>query len=605
MAGYGGSYAITDWSSVASFAGTNLKLYIILNAKREFLYNGKSYLEIAEMFKDNPQVKGYTINEPDTPSGGMGASEVNSWATKIKTIDPDAEVVVLFAGLTGNTQPKNNHPPGMTDGWLKALSKVDAIGTDPYVLLDDTYTDANEGARLESYVSYTLNKAVAYNKKALIVLQAHTVGGRPRPPTADEEYAMIYRTLSVLKQSSYPPTREFMLNYFRFPLIPQELLEVIHDTDSNWFKAQLPVNQPPAIKQFLMVEAPSARLQNRDLSFLLEVCDPDGGALAARLDYGDGTADDFAITGCQTVGRVHKFSQSGAFKVVLTIKDNKETVRSELDFMVLADQGLPPPNTPPVIKKFQLATNSAQIAGSPAMFEVDVCDPDSDAVVLDFNYGDGHLDSGIPQACGTGLRTHTYVNPGNFRAALTATDSRQGRAGAVTSVTIGSAPPPVINSRPTAVITTISPNPALKSQTISFMGSGVDPDGAITDYEWATNNTVVSIQTSFTKSDLAVGSYTISFRVKDNLGLWSSEVTAQLEVKGCPTLPSQTQAGRDLDGNGLCEDATGNSTFGFSDLILLFKNMAYIQAQNLDRFFDCSKNSVFDFTDLGCFFKDL
>ncbi|MBE3136473.1 MAG: right-handed parallel beta-helix repeat-containing protein [Thermoplasmata archaeon] len=88
------------------------------------------------------------------------------------------------------------------------------------------------------------------------------------------------------------------------------------------------------------------------------------------------------------------------------------------------------------------------------------------------------------------------------------------------------------NQAPTAYITYITPNPATQEQPISFSGSGSDTtDGFIASYNWRSNVTgQLSTQASFTTSNLPAGAHTISFKVQDNEGAWSTEKTASITI---------------------------------------------------------------------------
>jgi len=77
------------------------------------------------------------------------------------------------------------------------------------------------------------------------------------------------------------------------------------------------------------------------------------------------------------------------------------------------------------------------------------------------------------------------------------------------------------NQKPIAYIDSISPNPAIQGQTISFNGHGSDNDGSIVAWQWRLNGNVISSSEDFEKSDFSVGTYNIGFRVKDNEDKWS------------------------------------------------------------------------------------
>jgi len=91
------------------------------------------------------------------------------------------------------------------------------------------------------------------------------------------------------------------------------------------------------------------------------------------------------------------------------------------------------------------------------------------------------------------------------------------------------------NTPPTATIDSITPSPANPGQSVTFTGHGTDTEGTITAYEWTSSiDGAIGTAASFSTSTLSSGTHTISFRVKDNGGLWSSAVTSPLVVNGTP-----------------------------------------------------------------------
>jgi hypothetical protein len=87
-----------------------------------------------------------------------------------------------------------------------------------------------------------------------------------------------------------------------------------------------------------------------------------------------------------------------------------------------------------------------------------------------------------------------------------------------------------VNLVPTAYISSISPNPANKSEEITFIGYGNDTDGTIIAYQWRTNDTILGTNATIKVSNLSLGKHTIYFKVQDNDGDWSDEVSATIEV---------------------------------------------------------------------------
>jgi len=89
-----------------------------------------------------------------------------------------------------------------------------------------------------------------------------------------------------------------------------------------------------------------------------------------------------------------------------------------------------------------------------------------------------------------------------------------------------------IHGKPTSKIIEVSPNPATEGKAVTFSGSGTD-DGTIETYFWRTEDRKLykGTNSSFTLSNLSVGNHTIYLKVQDNYGVWSDEVTINLEVK--------------------------------------------------------------------------
>lgn len=78
----------------------------------------------------------------------------------------------------------------------------------------------------------------------------------------------------------------------------------------------------------------------------------------------------------------------------------------------------------------------------------------------------------------------------------------------------------LLGKDPVAEIISVYPNPATQGQTIYFYGQGTD-DTTITDWEWRAGSDIIGQQEHIEYSGLPVGSYTISFRVKDTDEVWS------------------------------------------------------------------------------------
>lgn len=92
------------------------------------------------------------------------------------------------------------------------------------------------------------------------------------------------------------------------------------------------------------------------------------------------------------------------------------------------------------------------------------------------------------------------------------------------------------NILPVATIDNISPNPVYHGSVVSLTGTGTDTDGTITGWEWSSSiSGVISTSQNADISNLCAGNHTISFRVKDNMGAWSTPVSETLSVRSNPS----------------------------------------------------------------------
>ncbi|AKB29120.1 cell surface protein [Methanosarcina siciliae T4/M] len=71
-----------------------------------------------------------------------------------------------------------------------------------------------------------------------------------------------------------------------------------------------------------------------------------------------------------------------------------------------------------------------------------------------------------------------------------------------------------------------------------------------------------------------------------------------IEVTLLSPLPDQEYAPRDLDGDGLYEDLTGNGEFSFVDIVAYFHNMDWIEENMPVEYFDFNGNGRIDFDDV-------
>ncbi|WP_292467426.1 PKD domain-containing protein, partial [Methanolobus sp.] len=87
--------------------------------------------------------------------------------------------------------------------------------------------------------------------------------------------------------------------------------------------------------------------------------------------------------------------------------------------------------------------------------------------------------------------------------------------------------PTASNQRPVVSITSISPSPATVGSSVSFKGTGSDPDGKIVKYIWKSDRDGwlgdSTSSASFSTSKLSAGTHTIWLLVEDNDGKWTGD----------------------------------------------------------------------------------
>ncbi|AKB27731.1 Chitin binding protein [Methanosarcina siciliae T4/M] len=89
-------------------------------------------------------------------------------------------------------------------------------------------------------------------------------------------------------------------------------------------------------------------------------------------------------------------------------------------------------------------------------------------------------------------------------------------------------------------------------------------------------------------------------RLDDDSGetIEPSLLTGKIEVTLLSPLPDQEYAPKDLDGDGLYEDLTGNGEFSFVDIVAYFHNMDWIEENMPVEYFDFNANGRIDFDDV-------
>ena len=89
------------------------------------------------------------------------------------------------------------------------------------------------------------------------------------------------------------------------------------------------------------------------------------------------------------------------------------------------------------------------------------------------------------------------------------------------------------NEPPKAYIDSITPTEAMQGETVTFLGHGTDSDGTIVAYRWFSNlDGQIGVKDYFQTSSLSSGQHIINFKVQDNNGDWSEEISYTLVIEG-------------------------------------------------------------------------
>lgn len=100
-----------------------------------------------------------------------------------------------------------------------------------------------------------------------------------------------------------------------------------------------------------------------------------------------------------------------------------------------------------------------------------------------------------------------------------------------------------------------------QTDPFSFDGGGIDFDGTVATYEWTSDiepGHLIGTTAQFQKSLTALGTHTISYRVQDNLGSWSTPVKQTVVVRRPPVLLVHGICGD----AGSWDEAVNNSLLG-------------------------------------------
>ncbi|MBP1928165.1 PKD repeat protein [Methanolinea mesophila] len=140
--------------------------------------------------------------------------------------------------------------------------------------------------------------------------------------------------------------------------------------------------------------------------------------------------------------------------------------------------------------------------------------------------------------------------------------------------------------------------------TVSF--SDESTGTGITSWQWGFGDGNTSGLQNPGHTYPSAGNYTVTLTVTNAQG---SDPTTRVEyievLQGPVAFPGKTNLPTDPDGDGIYEDMNGNGFSDFNDVVLFFKQMEWVQANEPIVLFDFNHNGIIDFNDIVRLFKEI
>ncbi len=260
-------------------------------------------------------------------------------------------------------------------------------------------------------------------------------------------------------------------------------------------------------------ESSSSAFRDQSITLTISANDPDGTVSGIRVDWGDGTVDNFPGT---ATGDSHAYVTAGTYTVTVTAIDNDGATSTPA-------QATKTITDAPPTAKFTESTTTATTGTSISFDASDSSDPDGTITSYLWDFGDGNTAAGV-------TATHIYGTAGPYTVTLTVTDNARQTATATAAKTITDRPPVASFSE--------SATTALTQFPISFDASrSFDPDGTITSYSWNFGDGTSpgdGVNPSHTYG--AAGTYTVTLTVMDNHGNTDTTSAAKTITDRPPTV---------------------------------------------------------------------
>jgi len=248
--------------------------------------------------------------------------------------------------------------------------------------------------------------------------------------------------------------------------------------------------------------------------------DPLGKKIVSWVwDFGDGSKDQG--TGF-LANSTHKYSKEGVYVARLTFKNENNLWSTAAVVTIKVYVPGTETNVPPKIEGVSVKPSNP-LVGQNITFSVSATDPDDDIIAAEWSMGDGTYLSGFS------IR-HSYVQAGEYVVTVRVRDSRGAISSYSTKVQVSG------NRPPNATILEINVN----GMSVELRGMGSDPDGQVVAFsvDWGDgtadngslkgNGVPVKINHVYKEGER---SYIIRFKVRDDLGSWSSDEMRQIKIE--------------------------------------------------------------------------
>lgn len=289
---------------------------------------------------------------------------------------------------------------------------------------------------------------------------------------------------------------------------------VVSDGESNtthlWSLTVINVNRPPEITNY-SVPTNLTLKENENLTFNISAIDLDDQNLT-YIWY----LDNALVSTNNTIYTLQtNYTSSGTHNITVVVSNGESnTTKSWLLNVTNV-------NRPPQITNYSVPTSLTLKEGENFTFNISAIDLDGDNLTYAW-----YLDNILISNNSTNYTLQTnYTSAGIHNITVVVSDGESNITKSwLLNVTN-------VNLVPTANISSISPNPANKSEEITLIGYGNDTDGTIVAYQWRTNDTIIGTNPTIKISNLSVGKHTIYFKVQDSDGNWSDEVSTTVKIR--------------------------------------------------------------------------